>query len=102
MLIEGTIVVILIRDQIKIQNQDENDIPITEFFSTFTIRKYGAHKKQITRQIKKNFFSGKETKNLVFIISKKKIAKIAENISFHGEISNTFINHFLALQNKDI
>jgi hypothetical protein len=73
-----------------------------EFSSIFTIRKRGARKKQAIRQIKEKFFSGKDIKNLAFIISKREIAKVAEDISFYKEILDIFINYFLALQNRDI
>jgi hypothetical protein len=68
-----------------------------EFFPILTIRKRGARKKQIIRQIKEKFFNGKNAKGFVFIISKREVAKAAEDISFYGEILNIFINYFLAL-----
>jgi hypothetical protein len=72
------------------------------FSLIFTIRKRGARKKQVIRQIKKKFFDEKDIKSFAFIISRREIAKIAKNISSYGEILNIFINHFLALQNRDI
>jgi hypothetical protein len=92
----------LTRAQARAQNQNKNNIPIIGFSSIFTIRKRGARKKQTIRQIKEKFFNGKNVKGLTFIIPRKKIAKAAENISLYGEISDIFINYFLALQNRDI
>jgi hypothetical protein len=42
---KGIIIVILIRGQARIQNQNKNDIFIMEFSPILTIRKHGAYKK---------------------------------------------------------
>jgi hypothetical protein len=61
-----------------------------------------AHVKNRLNVSLKKVFDGKNTKDLAFMIPKREIAKIIENISPYGEILDAFINHLLALQNRDI